>query len=772
MSIQDATIEILETKIGNLTLLAEKHEKNMDEFATLNGYSSVWNSLDTLFQMLTIMPGKQGLAIQAKQERDSISPKIQSLQKIVQKRVTQSRGRGGGGGTSGADDDIDCSIVKAVNMGGTSCITFNDVIGLENVKETLRSTFLDPILWKGLWPAKKRAILLYGLPGVGKTYIVRAAINELNTAAARVIFYAPTGAELKGKYVGETEKRIASYFKCASDQASRCSDAGTQYLSVIFIDEIEAIGGDRNQDNTGLMTNSVNMLLQKIDGVVKNENVAVIAATNYPWKLDSALLRRFSQQIRLTLPTVNDIFVILVQQLRKYLDIPKPKIPGEDDVDENEDLKMDDDMICHQKPCRQERLAFSINIFEVYDIDASVIKEYAERLRVEKFSNSDVVRFITKTLSLAAQAARDHGVFKKAKFLNQNKTGYFSTLHIGKGLKEIPRSHAGSHTIRINHVNHQAIKYNGVVMKNVALFVETEPKLIHSWVDIFVDNQFEVQMKEYQRIKKNIEKSRIPAWAQFYNQLPNTQFPIMYRLRVKFRNQEDSADYLYGLTSISFRRLYRDINVPITNRAIHGYFGTNMSLNPFIYVFWQTTRLFLKRNEGPMYTIGANAAFIRWKLVEIYAYSDFSSTVPTFELDRSKLQITKQDQSLVVADLINLGKMPDFSFKVTGFEEQLGLTETKKLREKVPYSKMRSESGDEVWYIGDYVARRDIMAQKITHLQISQSLKTCHLSKTFFEEAKRLTKSSIRDRDKKYIDAYYDNPRTFNIADYQTKKEE
>jgi SpoVK/Ycf46/Vps4 family AAA+-type ATPase len=132
-------------------------------------------------------------------------------------------------------------------------------------------------------------------------------ISELSNIdpTVGVIFFAPTGAELKGKYVGETEKNIVKYFSCAARAAcqrmeeSYKNGSPKKFISILFIDEFDNVGGDRMEDPSGLMANSVNTILQMMDGVQSFKNVGVIAATNYPWKLDAAILRRFNSQIKI-----------------------------------------------------------------------------------------------------------------------------------------------------------------------------------------------------------------------------------------------------------------------------------------------------------------------------------------------------------------------------------------------------------------------------------------------------------------------------------------
>ena len=258
-----------------------------------------------------------------------------------------------------------CTDVSTIKRGS---IRFDDISGQVSAKEQIKQGILYPLLFPKLYPYLSKGILFYGPPGTGKTLLAKAFANELQALSkeynmnVKVLFYAPEGGQLKGKYVGETEKNIEKYFNCASKQAMSCQNDNdalkpapsnpnnpcsftiSKVISVIFLDEIEAIAGDRSRDTSGLMTNSVNALLQKMDGVNSLSNVVVMAATNYPWSLDDAILRRFDTKIYITLPTRTDIINLIKIDVAKYIkkilfyDKPavKPKSKDEFSMDEGE----------------------------------------------------------------------------------------------------------------------------------------------------------------------------------------------------------------------------------------------------------------------------------------------------------------------------------------------------------------------------------------------------------------------------------------------------
>ncbi len=232
------------------------------------------------------------------------------------------------------EDDIDCKTVDQLIMGG-ECLLFGDIIGMDDVKENFMNGIVNPLLYPSLFPNMSQGILLYGPPGGGKTQIMKSVAREIELRGARkgikVIFFSPTGAELKGKYVGETEKRIRRLWACAQRAANCCQDGKSNVVSIIFIDEIDSIAGSRANDQSGFMANSVNTLLQMMDGLAAYPNVVTVAATNLPWQLDSAVLRRFKDQYYVGPSTAADKADIISMLICQYVNRTiKPKnVSGE-----------------------------------------------------------------------------------------------------------------------------------------------------------------------------------------------------------------------------------------------------------------------------------------------------------------------------------------------------------------------------------------------------------------------------------------------------------
>ncbi len=164
---------------------------------------------------------------------------------------------------------------------GRPATTFADVGGLETLKERLRMDIVYPLRQPELFRAygKKAGggLLLYGPPGCGKTFLARAAAGE--SEAHLIVVEIPQVLDM---WLGESEKRLHALFEEARQKAP----------TILFFDEIEAIGASRHQLRHGPGRRLVNQLLAEMDGALsENQSVLVVGATNAPWDVDPALRR-------------------------------------------------------------------------------------------------------------------------------------------------------------------------------------------------------------------------------------------------------------------------------------------------------------------------------------------------------------------------------------------------------------------------------------------------------------------------------------------------
>jgi transitional endoplasmic reticulum ATPase len=186
---------------------------------------------------------------------------------------------------SKADIDAALEVVRPTAMGGETLdlaqISLDDVGDMAEVKEAVTEAVLWPLQYPDtftrLGVAAPRGLLLYGPPGCGKTFLVKAIAGsgQCNVLSVK-------GAELLSKWVGESEKAVRELFRRAREAAP----------TLVFLDEVDALAPVRGQSTDGGTTDRVvAALLTELDGVESLRNVVVIGATNRPDLIDPALLR-------------------------------------------------------------------------------------------------------------------------------------------------------------------------------------------------------------------------------------------------------------------------------------------------------------------------------------------------------------------------------------------------------------------------------------------------------------------------------------------------
>ena len=175
-------------------------------------------------------------------------------------------------------------------------IKFSDIAGLDEAKQTIYERVVLPLKHKDIYKKYGKkvggGVLLYGLPGTGKTMFAQAVATELNAK-----FFNIKCSDIMSKWYGESEQRIKKLF----------ADARKNEVSVVFFDEFDAIGKSRTENDNNDIT-TVQEILAQMQGVEQNKNIMlVLAATNCPWNLDSALLHpgRFHEKIYIPLPDLS-----------------------------------------------------------------------------------------------------------------------------------------------------------------------------------------------------------------------------------------------------------------------------------------------------------------------------------------------------------------------------------------------------------------------------------------------------------------------------------
>jgi len=204
---------------------------------------------------------------------------------------------GGTGSKNGKDEEKDEEAKKLKDsLGGAILkekpnVKWDDVAGLHAAKEALKEAVILPIKFPQLFTGKRKpwkGILLYGPPGTGKSYLAKAVATEADST-----FFSISSSDLVSKWLGESEKLVRNLFDMARESKP----------SIIFIDEIDSLCSARGDSDSESARRIKTEFLVQMNGVGNDtEGVLVLAATNIPWALDTAIRRRFEKRIYIPLP--------------------------------------------------------------------------------------------------------------------------------------------------------------------------------------------------------------------------------------------------------------------------------------------------------------------------------------------------------------------------------------------------------------------------------------------------------------------------------------
>jgi cell division protease FtsH len=291
----------------------------------VDSWDSFNKELEDIYTKYAVVNIPDSSAVEENDWFGPIANTVFSLVLIVVVWVLVMRKMGGGAGGSGGPGgifNVGKSKATLFEKGGTKVnITFSDVAGLEEAKEEVMEIvdFLKhPKKYTSLGGKIPKGALLIGPPGTGKTLLAKAMAGE-----AQVPFFSLSGSDFVEMFVGVGASRVRDLFKQAREKAP----------CIIFIDEIDAIGRARGKNammSNDERENTLNQLLVEMDGFGGDTGIIILAATNRPDVLDSALLRpgRFDRQISIDRPDVKgreEIFKVHLGPIKvsESLDIHK-----------------------------------------------------------------------------------------------------------------------------------------------------------------------------------------------------------------------------------------------------------------------------------------------------------------------------------------------------------------------------------------------------------------------------------------------------------------
>lgn len=180
-----------------------------------------------------------------------------------------------------SNDNTDRAELTRLMQPALERVSFADIGGLDDVKKTIHKKIILPYQKPGLFQRfKKRVgggILMYGPPGCGKTLLARATAGECNAK-----FFSVSISDILDMYIGESERKLHALFEEARENVP----------AVLFFDEVEALGGKRQNTRDSGSSKLVSQFLSEMDGFAQNNHgVLILAATNVPWSVDAAFRR-------------------------------------------------------------------------------------------------------------------------------------------------------------------------------------------------------------------------------------------------------------------------------------------------------------------------------------------------------------------------------------------------------------------------------------------------------------------------------------------------
>jgi vacuolar protein-sorting-associated protein 4 len=251
-------------------------------------------AIESLLQLVQLYP-EYGLNKVYVQRAIAYQERIKVLQGSVSPREMQIESNNGGDGSG------ETATGKGGQPAGTELVVtekpqvgWAEVVGLDMAKKAVKEAIVYPVQRPDLFPLGwPRGILLFGPPGCGKTLLAAAVATEIDAN-----FYSIDAASIMSKWLGEAEQNVSKLFGSARKSSNEGKPA------IVFVDELDSLMGAHSNEVGGEIRVR-NQFLKEMDGIVdkgKNLHVYVIGATNKPWDLDWAFIRRFQKRILVPLP--------------------------------------------------------------------------------------------------------------------------------------------------------------------------------------------------------------------------------------------------------------------------------------------------------------------------------------------------------------------------------------------------------------------------------------------------------------------------------------
>jgi SpoVK/Ycf46/Vps4 family AAA+-type ATPase len=249
-------------------------------------------AIESLLQLVQLYPD-YGLNKVYVQRAIAYQERIKALQGAVspvEMRMESNNGGDGGEAATGGNGKPSPELVVTEKPE----VNWDEVVGLDTAKKAVKEAIVYPVQRPDLFPLGwPRGILLFGPPGCGKTLLAAAVATEIDAN-----FYSIDAASIMSKWLGEAEQNVSKLF----GSARKASSDGK--AAIVFVDELDSLMGAHSNEVGGEIRVR-NQFLKEMDGIVdkgKKLHVYVIGATNKPWDLDWAFIRRFQKRILVPLP--------------------------------------------------------------------------------------------------------------------------------------------------------------------------------------------------------------------------------------------------------------------------------------------------------------------------------------------------------------------------------------------------------------------------------------------------------------------------------------